>query len=209
MRLYLLRHGHQENNSVNNLSQRGPDPELSSIGRRQADLLGQHLKEHRISAIYASDSKRAVQTAEIVNNRLCVPLEKEPNLREIDMGEVSLKGWDKIAIEYPDFSRKFQQHNSDIAYPGGESGLDVQQRVMPVLEDILTHHPQGSNLALVCHGGVIMVLLTASLGMPQEQRFRFQIDYCSISIIEYDSIKQSFQVLSVNDTSHLEMNPEE
>jgi broad specificity phosphatase PhoE len=62
---------------------------------------------------------------------------------------------------------------------------------------------------IVCHGGVIMVLLTAILGLPQEQRFRFQIDHCSISIVEYDSECQSFRILSVNDTLHLEENLKE
>jgi broad specificity phosphatase PhoE len=209
MKLYLIRHGQQENDLAYNPRKRRPDPELSSLGREQADLLGRRLSNHHISAIYTSDLTRAVQTAEIVNHYLCLTLEQESGLREIDMGLVSIQGWGQIAIEHPDFCQEFNRHSFDIAYPEGESGMDVQQRALPVLKDIVKHHSQESNLAIVCHGGVIMVLLTAILGISQEQRFRFQIDHCSISIVEYDSECQSFRILSVNDTLHLEENLKE
>jgi broad specificity phosphatase PhoE len=205
MKLYLVRHGHQKDHQESNHRKGTPDPELSDLGCRQAELLGKRLANQDIVVMYASDLKRAVQTAKILNRHLGVTLEREPNLREIDMGEVSIKGWEKIAVEHPAFFRKFKLHQTDIAYPGGESGFDVQRRTMPVLERIAQTQPQDSNCAIVCHGGVIMVLLTAVLGMSQEKRFRFRIDHCSISIIEYDS-EQSFSILSVNDTAHLENN---
>jgi len=209
IKLYLLRHGQQENDLAYNPRKRRPDPELSNLGREQANLLGKRLTKHGISAIYTSDLKRAVQTADIVNHHLSLPLEMKSALREIDMGLVSIKGWDRISVENPDFYQEFQQHHSDIAYPEGESGSDVRQRAMPAIEDIVARHPPESNLAIVCHGGVILVLLTAILRMPQEQRFWFQIDHCSISIVKYDSECQSFRILSVNDTAHLEENLKE
>lgn len=204
MKLYLLRHEHQEVNRGEKYQQGCPDPELSDLGNWQAELLGQRLSKYNISAVFTSDLKRAVQTAEIVNRHLGVALNQEPDLREIDMGEVSIRGWNKIAIDYPDFFREFQQHSCDIAYPNGESGFDVLKRAMPVLEGIIKTQPQDSNLAIICHGGVIMVLLTAILGMPQEYRFRFRIDHGSISIVEYDSIQRSFYIVSINDTAHLD-----
>ena len=115
MKIYLLRHGLQENNLVFNPKMGRPDPELSSLGQRQADLLGCRLAKHNISAIYASDMQRAVQTAEMINNHLGVTLEWKFGLREIDMGEVSITEWDQIAVEPPDFSQSFQQHSFDIA----------------------------------------------------------------------------------------------
>lgn len=209
MKLYLLRHGLQEEVCNREINPERLNPDLSCLGRKQADLLGRCLSTHGISAIYASDLKRAVQTAKIANHYICLTVKYEPGLREIDMGEVLIKGWDQIAVENPTFYREFQQHDSDIAYPGGESGLDVQQRSLPVIQNMVANYPADSNLAIVCHGGVIMVLLTAFSGMTQEQRFRFQIDHCSISIVEYDFIQQSFQILSVNDTTHLEEKKEE
>jgi broad specificity phosphatase PhoE len=203
MKLYLIRHGHQKDHQESNYRKGILDPELSDLGRRQAELLGKRLANHHLGAIVTSDLMRAVQTAEIVNRHLGVTLNQEPNLREIDMGEVSIKGWERIAVDRPTFFREFNQHQMDIAYPGGESGFDVLRRAMPVFERIVQSWPQESNCAIICHGGVIMVLLTAILGVPQEKRFRFRIDHCSISIIEYDS-EQSFRILSVNDSAHLE-----
>jgi broad specificity phosphatase PhoE len=203
MKLYLIRHGQQKQNWGDDPAMDMPDPELSTLGCQQAELLAYRLAEKNISAIYTSDLKRAVQTAEIVNHHLGLTIQQEPDLREIDMGEVPRKGWNQIAIEFPSFYQQFQAHSSDIAYPGGESGFDVQLRVLPVIQEIVASNPVESNLAIVCHGGVIMVLLAAILEMPQERRFRFRIDHCSISILEYDSIQRSFQILSVNDAAHL------
>ena len=98
--------------------------------------------------------KRAAQTAEIVNRHLGIQIQPLPNLREIDMDELFLKGWNQIAIEYPSFYREFQIHRKDVAYPGGESGLDAQQRVVPAIQEIVSSNPEGSDLAVACHGGV-------------------------------------------------------
>jgi probable phosphoglycerate mutase len=209
MKLYLLRHGHQEVNQLFNIKMERPDPELSDQGRLQAKLLGQHLAKRHITALYTSDLKRAVQTAESVNRYLRLPLDRKPHLWEIEIGEVSIKGWDQVALEYPSFYPEFQQNRVDLVCPGAESGLNVQQRAMLVLEELVTLHPPKSNLAIMCHSGVIMVLLTAIQGLPQEQRFRFQINHCSISIVEYDTEDQSFRILSNNDTTHLEEDPKE
>ena len=203
MKLFLLRHGQQVDDLCFNVDKGRPDPELSLIGQRQADLLGRRMQEYKIVALYASDLERSVQTAGAISQHNGLEIKELPEFREIDMGLVSLKGWEKIAVEYPDFYTEFQKHQVDIAYPGGESGEDVLQRAMPELQKIIPRYGPHENIAIVCHGGVIMIFLAAFSGLSQEKRFQFKIDHCSISIVDYDLGLERFSIQYINNTSHL------
>ena len=69
--------------------------------------------------------------------------------------------------------------------------------------EILARYDQAT--AVVTHGGVIMVLLSACLGLGFEKRFRFlPMANCSITTLVYDKAMQSLRVGLVNDTTHLE-----
>ena len=50
---------------------------------------------------------RALQTAEVINNHLNVEIEVRSELREINMGECDIKGWDYVSSHYPDFISEF------------------------------------------------------------------------------------------------------
>src|SRR5213079_3071563 len=62
------------------------DRPLSDFGRRQARQLAEELDGEQFDAIYASDLARARETAEIVGERLGLPVELDPDLREKDWG---------------------------------------------------------------------------------------------------------------------------
>ena len=68
----------------------------------------------------------------------------------------------------------------------GEAGADVQKRVREVIDEITERYRH--DVAVVTHGGVIMVLISACLGLGLEKRFRFTPPAnCSISTLVYDS----------------------
>jgi alpha-ribazole phosphatase/probable phosphoglycerate mutase len=67
---------------------------------------------------------------------------------------------------------------------GGESTIQVRDRVIGALEGILaSHHDQ--NIAIVAHGGVNRIILCHVLGMPLENIFRLEQDYAAVNIIEF------------------------
>jgi broad specificity phosphatase PhoE len=194
MKIYLLRHG-----QIVDANPRQSNPSLSATGIRQAELLGQRLQSYSLEAIYSSDLERAKQTAHIINRHTCTDIMLKSQLREIDMGVVPEKGWEA----FPEYYEKWQKHESDLPYPQGESGQDVQKRAWEVIEEIRTQYTQA--VAVVTHGGVIMVLLSACLGLGLEKRFQFMpMANCSISTLTYDTEKQLLKVERVNDTAHLD-----
>ena len=65
MEIYIVRHGQ----SVGNTGNESVDPPLTSLGERQAALLGEALKNVRFDSIFSSHLSRAVQTAAAVARR--------------------------------------------------------------------------------------------------------------------------------------------
>jgi broad specificity phosphatase PhoE len=203
MRVYLLRHGKTVPDPQYDEVLRQPNPGLDAVGLRQAELLGRRLQGRGIEAVYSSDLKRTAETARIVAGYVHADVVFRRELREIDMGEVHLRGW----AAFPELHAEWLKHGADLPYPGGESGEDVRRRVWPLLDEIVLRH--GSDAALVTHGGVIMVLLTACVGAGLQSRFRFAPPAnCGISTLLHDPDGRIFRVEKVNDTAHLDQGPE-
>src|SRR5438874_12638863 len=85
-RLLLVRHGQSTWNREHRI-QGQLDPPLSEDGRRQAELLGARLARRTFAAHFASDLKRAFETAEIIGAAVGMRPLPEPALRELSLGE--------------------------------------------------------------------------------------------------------------------------
>ncbi len=199
MNVYLIRHGQTVSDLSIHPEKQCPDPQLDQTGVEQATLLGQRLQKFAIRTIYSSDLERARQTAQILQLYTHASITLKAELREINMGEIWTKGW----RAFPALSEEWSKHEVDLPYPQGECGADVLKRVQPVIAEILKE--TNENVAVVTHGGVIMVLLSAILGMGQEKRFQFvPVENCSISTLVYDRKQGVLKVGQVNDKAHLE-----
>lgn len=134
------------------------DTELNEFGRRQALVLAGELLSLGISKIISSDLKRARQTAEIINQRLNVPLILDRRLRECSFG--SLEGLDKSGAlkKYgPEILRDWEDQclNYDFLRFGGETRGAVLWRHQEVIKD---HFLDGATL-IVGHGRGLNTLL--------------------------------------------------
>jgi len=82
--------------------------------------------------------------------------------------------------------------------PGGEPLPDVQARVLRAIGDIAAAHPDGDDVLVVAHGGVISAYLAHYLGLPLSSIWRLTLSNGSLSRVAPP------RVLSVNDTAHLD-----
>jgi len=101
---------------------------LSPTGRAQAAELGRRRRRDGIDAVFASDLRRAVETAEIAFAGAGVPLLLDWRLRECDYGE--LNGAPR-AVVHGDRVRYL-----DAPYPGGESWRAAVERVGRFVDDL-------------------------------------------------------------------------
>lgn len=156
--ILLARHG-ETNDNVEPLRFQGwTDTPLNDTGRRQAHELAEKVAaEDRVAWLWASDLSRARETADTVGARIGLTPTLDPRLREGARGRWEGHLMADIERAEPEPYAAWRRAGADFRFPGGESLLEHQQRVVAALTDI---HAAGPLPALVvCHGGSIRVVL--------------------------------------------------
>ena len=182
-RLYLVRHGrvadgHTDRYHGNN------DIGLSPTGEQQLTELARYLEPVPLAAVYATTLARTLDGA----SRLCRGRGLEPRVvpefREIHFGVWEGLTFAEISERYPEELASRFQDLANFRIPQGESLLDVRDRVVPRLKELVAEHP-GQSLALVAHAGVNRVILCDALSLPLENIFRLDQNYGCLNIIDY------------------------
>jgi probable phosphoglycerate mutase len=157
----LARHGETDWNRDGRF-QGHADPPLNEPGRAQAAELAERLAADGITALYASDLRRARETASIVADRLDLEVSLHPGLREIDVGEFQSLTRDEIDIRWPAAQARFEELG--YGWLDGETLDDLSARVVGAVLEIATRHP-GEHVLAVGHGGTIRAALAYADGM--------------------------------------------
>ncbi len=196
----LVRHGQSTWNREHRI-QGQLDPPLSTEGRRQAELVGRRLAGRRIEGFYASDLKRAWETAQAIGAAIGHVPEALPGLREIYLGEWEGLRTDELAQRFPDAWARWNEEPDWDLVPGGEGAEPFESRVAAALDVIFERHTHGDVL-VVTHGGVIQVALHRVVGRPSHGLFPFKIQNASISVVEKRDGRMIID--GSNDIAHLE-----
>jgi len=173
------------------------DAVLNKTGRRQAGDLFKRLRAETIHKVYASDRKRAIETARIALAGF--PIEKDPGLKEINFGLFEGLSHGGILKRYPVVYRRWLKDPFKTKIPEGESVRYFTRRITQSIKRIVAVN-RGMTIAVVTHGGVISMYLNS---LSKTHKFWETIPKsASISIVEYE--KQSARVRVFNDTAHLD-----
>ncbi len=201
--LYLIRHGQTIANSLSQYAGSW-DVALNDIGRRQAEVLAECLRDVAFDAAISSQLSRAKDTAEaILRYHPGVSLEVDRDFAEWDFGDLEGKEFQSLVTEYPELARQLQNPKAEIvAWPGGESNVDFKRRVDRGLDRLLSKYYH-NRVAIVTHGGVISTFMLHLTGKTsREDFFRFSPSNCSISEIHVTA--SATQIVRWNDVLHLE-----
>jgi len=114
---------------------------LSATGRLQARALGERRRDDGITVVFASDLRRAVETAEIAFEDSALPVVTDERLRECDCGE--LNGTAEPV-------RRGKGAHLDVPYPGGESWRQAVERTARFLEELRTER-DGERVLVIGH----------------------------------------------------------
>jgi broad specificity phosphatase PhoE len=147
--LILIRHGETEWNIIGRY-QGQADPPLNPRGRQQSAELAEKLTEARLDMLYTSPLRRALETAEIVAERLNIPVYQDARLQEIHQGDWQTRLRSEIEGLYPELFQRWESEPWQVTPPGGEHLCQVQARVYAAVDEILTRHP-GKRVGLVAH----------------------------------------------------------
>lgn len=187
--LHLIRHGEVEEAYHNVFGGSRIDMGLSPLGHRQAQALAKATASWSIDAVYASPMRRVQETmAPLLGQRGMTP-EIMGDLREMDFGDWTGHRWMEVHEKFGVSAYDWLEVLQEKGIPNGESAADVTARTAPCLNHILASHPHQS-IAVVCHGGIIRVLLSMLLNLPLSKMSHFNIDYAGITTVEIQPEKK-------------------
>lgn len=178
--LDLLRHGEP----VGGSRYRGQiDDPLSDKG--WAQMRAAVGDAHPWDRIISSPLTRCSDFARELAARHTLPLDMEPRLMELGFGEWEGRTTAELMRTDADILARFWRDPLHHTPPGGETLPAFQTRVVDAWNDLLAQH-RGRHLLLVCHAGVIRLLLSHALGMPLAHMFRIQVANASLSRLRVD-----------------------
>ena len=165
--LWLVRHG-QSTWNVRGLAQGHCDEaRLTARGERQAWELATELGTKPIRTLYASDLRRALETAAPLAEVLGLAVNHDARLRERSLGV--LEGMASAAISPKVTGLGVNRVADPDARPdGGESVRDLYQRAASFADDLAARDHPG-DVAVVAHGGTLRVLFAYLHGIAVER----------------------------------------
>jgi probable phosphoglycerate mutase len=168
MRVYLLRHGETDWNTVRRL-QGGMDIPLNANGVRQAASWRPYFDRMQLAAIYSSSLDRALHTAVLATGRQpCII----PAFNERGFGVWEGRTWVELESTVTELDERW--NDNDFYPPGGESRLDLYHRVHTALRETVFECEAGAdipaNILIVAHGASGHAILSSLLKQPLEAR---------------------------------------
>jgi probable phosphoglycerate mutase len=204
-RLYLVRHGATQLTAEDRFSG-AVGVELSEEGRWQAARLGERLRHDGLTALYCSPFSRTVETARIIAGPCALAIEIRDGLREISHGRWEGLTRSEVEARHPDEYAAWEEDPFTFAPEGGESGVAVLARALPVVREIVTRHP-GERVLVVSHKATIRLVLSSLLGVdPRGYRDRLDQAPAGVNVLDFrDPVRA--RLMLFNDTSHYAQRP--
>jgi len=228
MQIYFIRHAQSENNHlfdlIGNSKGRNEDPDLTTVGEKQAMLLldyllsrqsnGNNLKDDlnrsgfSFTHLYTSPMIRAIKTGWNIALKLDLPLQVIMDLHE--GGGIFLENEKKELIGLKGNQKSYFLKN----FPGllldqemDETGWwnrpfepyeNRKPRAKKVIQYLLDNHNENDQIALFSHAGFFNYFLSALLNYDESENVRFNINNTSISRIDIEKNSKVSRILYVN-----------
>ena len=200
-RIIAIRHGETPWN-VDGRIQGHLDIALNDRGRWQAQQVAQALEGETPAALYSSDLRRAMETAQAIARRVRSAAIPEPRLRERSFGRYEGRTFVEVEHEAPEHALRWRRRDPDYAPPGGESLLSLRERIAGTVDD-LAARATGKLIVLVAHGGVMDILYRLATRQHLQAARTWQLPNAAINRLLW-SPGTGLTLVGWADTSHLE-----
>jgi probable phosphoglycerate mutase len=164
-RVVVLRHGRTGHN-LRHIWQGQLDVPLDDVGTAQAKAAAEVLAPLRPAAVVSSDLVRAAATADAVAAAAGLPVERDPRLREIDVGRWEGLTRDEIAAAGDADLLAAWRRGDDVPLGGAERPSDLGRRGAVALAEHAAAL-DGGTLLVVAHGALLRAAVLTLLGVEQ------------------------------------------
>jgi Fructose-2,6-bisphosphatase len=179
MRLYVVRHGQSESNMQGKWGGHYNTP-LTSKGLEQAKQLSDKLTDTNFEIIISSSLIRARQTAEIIQERVNVPLISSDVFMERNMGVYEGLTQEEIMGKYPDLWNRHCTRSLDDAPTNGETYRKFHTRINKALIKLKEDYSD-KNVLLVTHGFVARVINWCCSDISFDEMHGYNLENCEIA----------------------------
>jgi broad specificity phosphatase PhoE len=204
-RLLLVRHGATTLSAEDRFAG-STDVPLSDEGRHQAARLGARLANDAIAAVYCSPMRRTIETAALIADAHQLSPVTRPGLREIDHGHWEGLTRQDVEQRFGDEYARWEQDPFTVAPSGGECGVDVMARALPVVRSIIESH-RGQNILVVSHKATIRLVISSLLGFDA-RGYRDRLDQAPacLNVLDFKDPVRA-RLMLFNDISHYADHP--
>jgi probable phosphoglycerate mutase len=178
--IYVMRHAQSVVNVERRLTGRTFNGDLTPLGQAQAAKVSEWLSDKGITKIVHSPFHRAQQTAQIVSDRLGLPIIANPDLGEMNCGDLDWRTDEESWAAWRVVYERWKQRDWKATYPGGESYQQGFDRFNRCLMNI---NPDETAL-MVTHGGItesVVPYLCVNAAALQGSRM---LDHTGIIVLE-------------------------
>ncbi|MEM7341632.1 MAG: MSMEG_4193 family putative phosphomutase [Actinomycetota bacterium] len=181
--ILLVRHGRTPTTG-HVLPGRAKGLHLADEGVAQAERAAERIAalKRAPTAVYASPMERTKETAAPIAKGLGLRVRSNRGLLEADFGEWTGAKLSEL-MKLPEW-KTVQRYPSGFRFPGGESFVEMQQRICGALQGIVADHP-GETVVAVSHADPIKAAVGHAMGTHLDLFQRIVIGPCSISAIMY------------------------
>lgn len=173
---------------------------LNDYGRAQAVSLSRYLRNIGMTQLYASDSRRAVETAQILAQELNLEPVYDARWRERNIGDWQGMTLDEIRSWHGEEYQKLQADRENYQPPNGESRAQVRKRVLAAFNDVLAGD-KGTTVGILTHTTSTHALLDSLL--PDYDIYGGVLGNTAVTTIRRDD-RDTWELVALNDLSHLE-----
>ena len=203
--MYLVRHG-ETSLSAEDRFAGSTDVPLGPNGRVQTERLAARLAASGFAAVYASPLSRTRETAAILAQPHGLEVVTRDGLREIDHGHWEGLRRSDVEARFPDEYSCWVEDPFTFAPRGGETGVQVVARALPVVREVLTAH-QGEHVLIVSHKATIRLMLATVLGFDARgYRDRLDQSPASLTVLDFKDHVRA-RLMLFNDVSHYATEP--
>ncbi len=198
-RFILVRHGESTANLAR-IFVGYTDAALTARGLAQAELTADYMAAHyRVDAVYASDLRRAYDTAACIARRYDLPVEKERAFREIYAGAWEGVPFEELAVRDADAFLTWRLDIGRARCTGGESFLELQARAMQALASLSARHA-GQTVVIGTHATPIRAIEAALRGADADgvRQIPF-VANASLTVVDYEAGRGHFVLRGYHD----------
>ena len=204
-RLLLVRHGATTLSAEDRFAG-STDVALSDEGRHQAARLGARLADDAIAAVYCSPMRRTIETAALIAEAHKLASVTRPGLREIDHGHWEGLTRQEVEQRFAEEYARWEEDPFTVAPAGGECGVDVMARALPVIRTIIESH-LGQKVLVVSHKATIRLVISSLLGFDA-RGYRDRLDQAPacLNVLDFKDPVRA-RLMLFNDISHYADHP--